>query len=677
MTGSSKYPHLLEPLDLGFTTLKNRVLMGSMHTGLEEMPGGFEKMGEFFAERARGNVGLIVTGGFGPNDVGAAIEGGAKLTTPEEVENHKIITSMVHEAGGKIAMQILHCGRYAINMNQVAPSPIPSPIHHIPPKEMDEDDVDGQINDFARCTTLAKEAGYDGVEIMGSEGYFLNQFIAKRVNQREDKWGGDYKARIQFPVECVRRAREAVGPDFIIIYRLSMLDFVEGGSTWEEIEELAFEIEKAGATIINMGVGWHEARIPTIAAAVPRAAFTWVTARLKGKIGIPLVTSNRINTPEVAEKVLADGDADMVSLARPMLADAHFVKKAEEDRVEEINICIACNQACLDHVFQGKLTSCLVNPRACHETDIVLRPTDNAKNIAVVGAGPGGLAFAVSAAERGHKVTLFEASDKIGGQLNVALQVPGKEEFNGTISYFNAMLKKHGVDVKLNTKATVDDLGDDFDEVILSTGIVPRGIDLEGADHPKVLSYLDVLQDKAEVGRKVVIIGGGGIGFDVAEYLSHSRPSEGDPKKLFLKEWGIDPELKARGGVESITADPDLSPREVTILQRTKGKPGKKLGKTTGWIRRAILDKRGVKAMGMAQYHKVDDDGFHVTIDGKPQVLDVDNVIVCAGQESLRDLYDPLSAAGKSVHLIGGAKEATELDAKNAIDQAVRLAAEI
>lgn len=677
MTGSSKYPHLLEPLDLGFTTLKNRVLMGSMHTGLEEMPGGFEKMGEFFAERARGNVGLIVTGGFGPNDVGAAIEGGAKLTTPEEVENHKIITSMVHEAGGKIAMQILHCGRYAINTNQVAPSPIPSPIHHIPPKEMDEDDVDQQINDFARCTALAKDAGYDGVEIMGSEGYFLNQFIAKRVNQREDKWGGDYKSRIQFPVECVRRAREAVGPDFIIIYRLSMLDFVEGGSTWEEIEELALEIEKAGATIINMGVGWHEARIPTIAAAVPRAAFTWVTARLKGKVGIPLVTSNRINTPEVAEQVLADGDADMVSLARPMLADAHFVKKAEEDRAEEINICIACNQACLDHVFQGKLTSCLVNPRACHETDIVLEPTSDVKNIAVVGAGPGGLAFAVSAAERGHKVTLFEASDKIGGQLNVALQVPGKDEFNGTISYFNAMLKKHGVNVKLNTRASVDDLGSDFDEVILSTGIVPRGIDLEGADHPKVLGYLDVLQNKAEVGNKVVIIGGGGIGFDVAEYLSHATPSEADPKKLFLKEWGIDPELKARGGVEGITAAPDLSPREVTILQRTKGKPGKKLGKTTGWIHRAILDKRGVKAMGSAEYIKVDDDGFHVIIDGTRQVLDVDNVIVCAGQESLRDLYDPLTKAGKSVHLIGGAKEATELDAKNAIDQAVRLAAEI
>lgn len=677
MTGSSKYPHLLEPLDLGFTTLKNRVLMGSMHTGLEEMPGGFEKMGEFFAERARGNVGLIVTGGFGPNEVGAAIEGGAKLTTAEEVENHKILTSMVHEAGGKIAMQILHCGRYAININQVAPSPIPSPIHHIPPKEMDEDDVDQQINDFAKCTSLAKEAGYDGVEIMGSEGYFLNEFIAKRVNQRSDKWGGDYKNRIQFPVECVRRSREAVGPDFIIIYRLSMIDLVEGGSTWEEIVELAIEIEKAGATIINMGVGWHEARIPTIAASVPRAAFTWISAKLMGKIGIPLITSNRINTPEVAEKVLADGEADMVSLARPMLADAHFVKKAEEDRAEEINICVACNQACLDHVFQGKLTSCLVNPRACHETDIVLKPTKDAKNIAVVGAGPGGLAFSVSAAERGHNVTLFEASDRIGGQLNVALQVPGKEEFNGTITYFNAMLKKHGVDVKLNTKATVDDLGDDFDEIILSTGIVPRGIDLEGADHPKVLSYLDVLQDKAEVGNKVVIIGGGGIGFDVAEYLSHSAPSEADPKKLFLKEWGIDPELKVRGGVEGITADPDLSPREVTILQRTKGKPGKKLGKTTGWIHRAILDKRGVKAMGSAQYVKVDDDGFHVIIDGTPQVLEVDNVIVCAGQESLRDLYDPLSEAGKSVHLIGGAKEATELDAKNAIDQAVRLAAEI
>jgi 2,4-dienoyl-CoA reductase (NADPH2) len=676
MTGTDKYPHLLEPLDLGFTTLKNRVLMGSMHTGLEEMPGGFEKMGEFFAERARGNVGLIVTGGFGPNDVGAPIEGGAKLTTPEEVENHKILTSMVHEAGGKIAMQILHSGRYAINLNQVAPSPIPSPIHHIPPKELTEADVDEQVNDFARCAGLAKEAGYDGVEIMGSEGYFLNQFIAARVNQRSDKWGGDYEARIRFPVECVRRTREAVGPEFIIIYRLSMLDLVEGGSTWDEIVELAVEIEKAGATIINMGVGWHEARIPTIAATVPRAAFTWVTAKLKGKVSVPLVTSNRINTPEVAEKVLADGEADMVSLARPMLADAHFVLKAEEDRADEINICIACNQACLDHVFQGKLTSCLVNPRACHETDIVLTPTDNVKDIAVVGAGPGGLAFAASAAERGHKVTLFEAADRIGGQLNVALQVPGKEEFNGTISYFNAMLKKHNVDVKLNTKAEAGDLAG-FDEVVLSTGIVPREIDLEGAGHAKVLGYLDVLQGKVDVGDKVVIIGAGGIGYDVAEYLTHSAPAEGDPKKLFLKEWGIDPTLEARGAVEGITAAPEPSPRQVTILQRSEGRPGKKLGKTTGWIHRAILEKRGVKSMGAVEYVKIDDAGFHVKIGGELKVLEVDNVIVCAGQESQRELFDPLTKAGKPVHLIGGAKEATELDAKSAIDQAVRLAAEI
>lgn len=676
MTAHDNYPHLLEPLDLGFTTLRNRVLMGSMHTGLEEMPGGFEKMAEFFAERARGHVGLIVTGGFGPNDVGAAIQGGAKLTTQEEVEKHRLITDAVHKAEGKICMQILHTGRYAINENSVAPSPIPSPIHGITPKELTEEEVDQQIDDIANCAVLAQRAGYDGVEIMGSEGYFINQFIAQRVNHRDDRWGGSYEKRMKFPIEAVRRSREAAGEDFIIIYRLSMIDLVEGGSTWDEIVTLGQEIEKAGANILNTGIGWHEARIPTIANMVPRAAFTWITARLKGLVNIPLVASNRINTPEVAEKVLADGEADMVSLARPMLADPHFVLKAEEGHPEEINVCIACNQACLDHVFQGKLTSCLVNPRACAETELVLLPAKNAKKIAVVGAGPSGLAFSVSAAERGHVVTLFDANDSIGGQLNIAKEIPGKEEFKETLTYFGAMLRKHGVKVVLGTRVTTETLLEgDFDEIVLATGITPRIIEIEGIDHAKVLSYSEVFVDKKFVGERVAVIGAGGIGFDMADFLTHRDVEAGSEKARFLKEWGIDPTLKARGAVEGISPQPITSPRKVTVLQRKNERLGRSLGKTTGWIHRKILSERGVEMIGGAEYVRIDDEGLHIRIDGKDQVVEADNIIICAGQESLRDLYEPLKESGKTVHLIGGADEAAELDAKRAIDQAVRLAA--
>jgi len=672
---NQNFPKLMEPLDLGFTTLRNRSIMGSMHTGLEEAPNGHARMAEFFAERARGGVALIITGGFGPNKRAATHEHTKSLKTESDIKDHLQITDAVHAEGGKICMQILHTGRYAFNENPIAPSAIQAPINPFKPSAATEEEIEQQIVDFVNTSVLAQKSGYDGVEIMGSEGYFLNQFLAARTNQRDDDWGGSYENRMRLPVEVVRRVREAVGEEFIIIYRLSMLDLVEGGSDTKEIIQLGKAIAEAGATIINTGIGWHEARIPTIATKVPRAAFTWVTAYFKDELPIPVITSNRINTPEVAEEVLARGDADMISMARPFLADSDFMVKAAEGRSDEINTCIGCNQACLDHIFSGQLTSCLVNPRACNETELNLLPTTQVKRLAVIGAGPAGLAFATSAASRGHEVTLFDAADEVGGQFNIAKQIPGKEEFFETIRYFDKQLEVTGVSVVLGKKVTAEEINDsDFDEVVIATGITPRTPDIEGIDNAKVLNYLDVLRDKKPVGKKVAVIGAGGIGFDVSEYLAHSGEPTSQNIEAFMREWGVDMSLKARGGIEGIEAQVSAPAREVYLLQRKNSKVGGGLGKTTGWIHRTGLINKDVKMIPGCSYEKIDDQGLHVKIGEETQVLDVDNIIICAGQDPRRELVEGLT---KPHHLIGGADVAAELDAKRAIDQGTRLAATI
>lgn len=673
----SKYPNLLAPLDLGFTTLKNRVLMGSMHVGLEEAPGGYDRMAAFYAERAKGGVALIVTGGISPNDHGVTFQGGSKLDTVEEAEKHKVITQAVHEAGGKIAMQILHTGRYSYQAENVAPSPIQAPINPVKPHALTSAEVQQTIDDFANCAKLAQYAGYDGVEIMGSEGYLINEFIAARTNHRDDEWGGSYENRIRFPIEIVRRTREMVGKNFIIIYRLSMLDLVEGGSTLEEVIQLAKAIEKAGATIINTGIGWHEARIPTIATKVPRAAFTWVTRKLKGQVSVPLITSNRINTPEMAEYVLASGDADMISMARPMLADSEFVLKAEQGRSDEINTCIGCNQACLDHIFSMKIATCLVNPRACYETELIFKETNVAKNIAVIGAGPAGLSFAIYAANRGHHVTIFEAAAQIGGQFNIAKTIPGKEEFYETLRYFKRQIElQPRIKLLLNRKATFEQLvSAEFDDIVVATGVTPRQLNIPGIDHPKVLSYLDVLRERKPVGQRVAIIGAGGIGFDTAELLSHGAESGSVNPEKFYDEWGIDTDYENVGGLKP--AHVEQPQREIYLLQRKAASVGSSLGKTTGWIHRTGLKHRHVKMIAGASYEKIDDQGLHIVVNDKPALLEVDQIIICAGQESYTAMFDELKAAGKSVHLIGGAKEAGELDAKRAIRQGAELAAVI
>ena len=673
----SNYPHLLAPLDLGFTTLKNRVLMGSMHVGLEEVEGGYDRMAAFYAERAAGGVGLIVTGGISPNDHGVTFHGGSKLDTLEEAEKHKVITQAVHDAGGKIALQILHTGRYSYQAENVAPSAIQAPINPVKPHALTSAEVNQTIADFVNCAKLSKIAGYDGVEIIGSEGYLINEFIAARTNHRDDEWGGSYENRIRFPIEIVKRTRAEVGENFIIIYRLSMLDLVEGGSTLEEVIQLAKEIEKAGATIINTGIGWHEARIPTIATKVPRAAFTWVTKKLKGSVQIPLVTSNRINTPEMAEHVLAQGDADMVSMARPMLADAEFVLKAEQGRSDEINTCIGCNQACLDQIFSMQIATCLVNPRACYETELIFKESAAKKNIAVIGAGPAGLSFATYAADRGHQVTVFDAASQIGGQFNIAKTIPGKEEFYETLRYFKRKIElQPNIKLVLNHTATYEELSaENYDDIVVATGVTPRELTIEGIDHPKVLSYIEVLRERKPVGKKVAIIGAGGIGFDTAEYLSHEGESGSLNPQKFYDEWGIDISYAHVGGLKQPVLE--QSDREIYLLQRKAKAVGASLGKTTGWIHRTGLKHRDVKMIAGASYDKIDDQGLHITVNDQPTVLEVDHVIICAGQESYTAMYDQLKADGKNVHLIGGAKEAGELDAKRAIRQGAELAATI
>jgi 2,4-dienoyl-CoA reductase (NADPH2) len=674
------YPHLLAPLPLGFTTLKNRVLMGSMHTGLEEAPNGFAKLAAFYAARARGGVGLIVTGGIAPNFSGRIDPHHSQLSFAWQVPKHRTVTEAVHAAGGRIAMQILHGGRYSYHPLAVAPSALKSPITPFRPRALTSWGVRRTIADYARCAVLAQRAGYDGVEIMGSEGYLINQFVAPQTNLRDDDWGGSFLNRIRFPVAIVRRTREAVGPNFIIIYRLSMLDLVEGGSSWDEVVALAQAVEAAGATIINTGIGWHEARIPTIATMVPRAAFAWVTRRLKGAVKIPLIATNRINDPATAETVLARGDADMVSMARPFLADADFVAKAAQGRADEINTCIGCNQACLDQIFERQTATCLVNPYACRETEIVFTPAAARRKVAVVGAGPAGMACALTAAERGHDVSLFDAAAEIGGQFNLARRIPGKEEFAETLRYFRVRLAKAGVKLRLDHRVVAPDL-QGYDEVILASGVLPRTPTIPGIEHAKVASYVDVVEGRREPGRRVAIIGAGGIGFDVAELLTAGEPADGhlsdggadDPAiAAFRDEWGIDAGYGARGGLKPAHEPPP--PRQVWLLQRKQSKVGASLAKTTGWIRRTLLKRRGVVMIAGVEYDRIDDAGLHIRVDGEPQSLDVDTIVICAGQEPRRDLVAALEAAGVRPRLIGGADVAVELDAKRAIDQGTRIA---
>ncbi|MBH8581979.1 NADPH-dependent 2,4-dienoyl-CoA reductase [Halomonas pacifica] len=664
------YPNLFRPLTLGHLTLPNRILMGSMHTNLEEVPDGFARLAAFYAERARAGVGLIVTGGIAPNSEGAVFEGAAKLTTAEEAAAHRQVVEAVHGEGGRLCLQILHAGRYAYSPALVAPSALQAPINPFLPRALEGAEVEAQIEDYVRCAQLAREAGYDGIEVMGSEGYLINQFVCARTNHREDEWGGSFDKRIRFPVEIVRRIREALGPDFLIIFRLSMLDLVEEGSSWQEVVDLGRAIEAAGASLINTGIGWHEARVPTIVTSVPRAAFTEVTRRMKAELSIPLITTNRINMPEVAERVLAEGHADMVSMARPFLADSDWVIKAAEGRRDEINTCIACNQACLDHTFEGKLTSCLVNPRACHETELVIEPAAEPKRVAVVGGGPAGLAAAVTAARRGHEVVLFERRAELGGQFNYARKIPGKEEFDETLRYYRVMLDKHRVRVRLNSEPSVHELTA-FDAVLLATGVRPRELDLPGIDHPKVMSYPMAIVHPERVGPRVAIIGAGGIGFDVAELLTHVG-GPGLDLDAWCREWGVDLEARQRGGL--MAPQRPETPRRVFLLQRKASKPGKGLGKTTGWVHRASLKHRGVEALAGCDYVGIDDEGLHLRLDGEPRCLAVDSIVVCAGQESVRDLLEPLQGAGVRVRLIGGADHAGELDAKRAIDQGTRAA---
>ena len=676
----NKYPNIFKKLDLGFIELKNRIIMGSMHTGLEEI-GDWKRISEFYASRARGQVALIITGGIGPNREGSVLPGAAMMMTDEDVKNHMISTKAVHDEGGKIVMQILHAGRYAYNDKAVAPSPIKAPISPFTPKELDEEGIEKQISDIAQSAFLAKCAGYDGVEIMGSEGYLINQFLVSHTNKRKDNWGGDYENRIRFPLEIVKRIREKVGKNFLIIYRLSIIDLIPNGSSWEEVLILAKEIEKAGVNILNSGIGWHEARIPTIATSVPKRAFSWITKKLYGNVSIPIIASNRINSPEVADDVISDKCADLVSLARPFLADSEFVKKAFENKSNEIVPCIACNQACLDHTFSMKLTSCLVNPRACRETELNYNKVLTSKRIAVVGAGPAGISFSITAAQRGHVVSLFEESNEIGGQLNFAKMIPGKEEFHGLLNYYKNEIKRLKIDLITDHKVKTTDLIN-FDEIIISTGVVPRKIDIEGQDKVNfVYDYQEVFNDGVKLGNRIAIIGAGGIGFDVAEYISSSGISPTLDVNKWMEKWGVtDPAIERGGVLQKNEIRSEDSSKEIFLLQRKNEKVGKRLGKTTGWIHRKSLEKKKVKMLAGVNYEKITPEGLLISFGEEKrdiQMLKVDSIIICAGQTSEISLAEAMSTRKTNFHIIGGAKKANELDAKSAIDQGCRLAAQL